>query len=62
MYAYGYQNLEQAQHTLLAAGIPGNGCEGCDVCSVKCASGFNVKERIEDISRLRAVPPEFLKV
>jgi uncharacterized protein len=61
MYAYGYNNMEQAQHTLQTAGISENGCSGCDVCSVKCTSGFNVKERIEDISRLRDVPREFLK-
>jgi predicted aldo/keto reductase-like oxidoreductase len=61
MYAYGYNNMEQAQQTLLAAGVSGNSCSGCDVCRVKCTSGFNLKERIEDISRLGAVPPEFLK-
>lgn len=61
MYAYGYRNMEHAQHTLLAAGISGNPCSGCDICSVKCREGFDVRERIEDISRLGDVPREFLK-
>jgi len=61
MYAYGYKNMEYAHHTLLTTGISGNPCSGCDVCSVKCRSGFDIKERIQDISRLRDVPREFLK-
>jgi predicted aldo/keto reductase-like oxidoreductase len=61
MYAYGYKNMEHAQHTLLEAGIPGNGCKECEVCNVRCVSGFDIKERIQDISRLRDVPREFLK-
>ena len=61
MYAYGYRNLEHAQYTLIEAGMQGNPCEKCEVCHVNCAAGFNVKERILDISRLRDVPGEFLK-
>jgi uncharacterized protein len=61
MYAYGYGNMEHAQHTLKESGLLGNPCEKCDVCSVNCTAGFNIKERIMDISRLRDVPSEFLK-
>jgi predicted aldo/keto reductase-like oxidoreductase len=60
MYAYGYRNFEHAQHTLLEAGLPANSCNNCLNCSVKCTAGFNIKERIEDISRLKNVPGEFL--
>jgi hypothetical protein len=28
---------------------------------VNCASGFDVRERIQDIARLKAVPMEFLR-
>jgi len=62
MYAYGYRNMEHARHTLLTADINGNPCDSCDVCNVKCRAGFDIKERIQDISRLRDVPAEFLKV
>jgi predicted aldo/keto reductase-like oxidoreductase len=60
MYAYGYRNFEHAQHTLMEAGIPADSCNNCLNCSVKCKAGFNIKERIEDISRLKNVPREFL--
>ena len=61
MYAYGYRNAEHARYTLLEAGIEGNPCELCNVCNVKCKAGFNIKDRIQDIVRLKDVPPEFLK-
>ena len=61
MYAYGYKNTEQAWHTLSDAGLPDRACDKCDVCSVKCSSGFNVKNKISDIVRLKGVPKDFLK-
>jgi uncharacterized protein len=61
MYAYGYRNLEHARHTLAEADYPGNPCSKCEVCNVNCIAGFNIKERIADISRLKDVPKEFLK-
>ena len=60
MYAYGYRNLQQAQHTLIEAGLTGNLCKNCKSCSVNCRAGFDIKERIEDILRLKNVPKEFL--
>ena len=62
MYAYGYKNIEQAWYALADAGLVHNSCDQCDVCSVKCNSGFDVKSRISDISRLKDVPVDFLKV
>src|SRR5512133_3586325 len=35
MYAYGYWNMEHAQHTLHTSGIQCNPCSGCDACNVK---------------------------
>ena len=60
MYAYGYRNMEHARHTLIEADFSGKPCESCNECKVKCVAGFNVKERILDISRLKNVPREFL--
>jgi predicted aldo/keto reductase-like oxidoreductase len=60
MYAYGYRNTVHAWHTLADAKLPGNPCENCGTCSVKCTSGFNVKNKIQDISRLMGVPKDFL--
>jgi hypothetical protein len=61
MYAYGYRNVADARHTLDSVDMPGDPCGKCDVCSVTCASGFDVKERVRDIVRLKDVPLEFLR-
>lgn len=60
MYAYGYRNIEQAWYTLADAKLSGNPCESCDVCKVNCASGFNIKNKILDIARLKNVPKDFV--
>jgi predicted aldo/keto reductase-like oxidoreductase len=60
MYAYGYRNLEHAQYTLNQAQLAGNPCDKCEVCNVNCTAGFDVKDRIQDIARLKNVPSEFL--
>jgi predicted aldo/keto reductase-like oxidoreductase len=61
MYAYGYRNAAQARHTLDTVELSGDPCGSCGECRVNCASGFDVRERIQDIARLKAVPMEFLK-
>ncbi len=61
MYAYGYKNTEQAWYTLADAELSGRPCDNCDTCSVSCAAGFNVKNKILDIARLRDVPLDFLR-
>jgi len=60
MYAYGYRNLTQALYTLEDTGVQENPCEKCSTCKVGCKSGFNVKGKIADISRLTSIPQEFL--
>ncbi len=35
-------------------------CDKCTICSVNCTMGFNIKERAEDIYRLKDVPVDFL--
>ncbi len=61
MYAYGYRNAAQARSTLDLVELSGDPCGKCETCSVQCASGFDVRERIQDIARLRDVPLEFLR-
>jgi predicted aldo/keto reductase-like oxidoreductase len=60
MYAYGYRNMEQAYYTLANSQLKDNPCDDCEACNVKCASGFDVKAKICDISRLQNVPRDFL--
>lgn len=60
MYAYGYRNLRHALYTLNTVDLPSKPCDTCDKCSVDCIVGFDVKHKIQDIARLKDVPPEFL--
>jgi succinate dehydrogenase/fumarate reductase-like Fe-S protein len=61
MYAYGYRNLDHAQQTLNLVQLSDKPCNQCEVCRVNCPTGFNVKNKIQDIARLKAVPQEFLR-
>jgi len=61
MYAYGYRNPAQARAALDTVETSGDPCAACETCRVSCASGFDVRGRITDIARLKAVPPEFLR-
>jgi len=60
MYAYGYKNLAQARHMLDISELRGNPCENCQTCNVRCISGFDIKNKILDISRLRDVPEDLI--
>jgi MinD superfamily P-loop ATPase len=60
MYAYGYGSPAKARETLEYSGLKGIPCSGCESCSVVCASGFDVKQKVSDIARLQDVPVEFL--
>ena len=61
MYAYGYRNVRQARSTLDSVAVPGQACGNCAVCGVTCASGFDIKDRVQDIVRLKDVPLEFIR-
>ncbi|MFC2155544.1 aldo/keto reductase [Acidobacteriota bacterium] len=60
MYAYGYKNLDLAKETFAAAELSKLPCTDCLACNVKCTMGFNVREKILDISRIQDVPSDFL--
>lgn len=60
MYAHAYRNREAAQALLLDLGLPEFPCGACGECPVHCAKGFDVRQRVRDIVRLREVPREFL--
>jgi len=59
MYANGYRNLYAAHDLISSLELSDNPCGSCSSCSVTCAFGFNVKKRIEDISRIKSVPIDF---
>jgi predicted aldo/keto reductase-like oxidoreductase len=59
MYAYGYKNTRQAWYTLADVEYSKQ-CENCTTCHVNCRAGFDIKNKIKDISRLKNVPPDFI--
>ena len=61
MYAYGYKNTAQAWHTMSGVEVSGKTCDKCDVCNVNCTAGFDIKNKILDISRLKDVPRDFVQ-
>ncbi len=60
MYLYGYRNLVEAQDLLSSLNLPASLCADCGSCPVKCLNQWNVSERIQNVVRLRDVPPEFI--
>jgi predicted aldo/keto reductase-like oxidoreductase len=60
MYAYGYGAPAKARKALDHLDLANIPCHDCSTCSVTCSSGFDVKGKITDIARIKAVPTEFL--
>ncbi len=60
MYTYGYNHLEKAHTLLTDLSVEENPCGDCDECTVKCIKGFDVAQRIADVTRLRSVPTDFI--
>jgi predicted aldo/keto reductase-like oxidoreductase len=60
MYAYGYGNPGKAKKTISEAASAGPPCLACTACSVSCAMGFDVRDRIMDVARVQDVPDDFL--
>jgi predicted aldo/keto reductase-like oxidoreductase len=59
MYAYGYRNMHHARQTVDMV-TNASVCDSCDACQVQCTAGFDVKKKMQDITRLKSVPEDFL--
>jgi predicted aldo/keto reductase-like oxidoreductase len=59
MYAYGYRDLPAALRNIQSVKDDPVACSACSSCVVDCPMGFNIKEKVLDILRLRDVPLEF---
>lgn len=60
MYAYGYGSLPMASELLSQTDVESDPCTGCDVCTAECVKGFNLRNKITDIARLKNVPRDFI--
>jgi hypothetical protein len=58
MYAYGYRNLGEAHDLVASLKVGEDPCGSCERCAVRCAYGFDVKERATDIARLQRLPAD----
>ncbi|MDR1155029.1 MAG: aldo/keto reductase [Bacteroidales bacterium] len=59
MYNYGYKSPALAREVIDELALAEDACD-CAVCKVKCAAGFQVAQKVQDITRLQYVPQEFL--
>lgn len=60
MYAYGYKNPALAKETLQSVDLHNTPCTDCHACAVTCSMGFDIRNKILDIVRLKDVPEDFL--
>jgi len=59
MYAYGYRDLPAAVRNIKSVKDSPIACADCSSCVVDCEMGFDIKEKVLDIIRLRDFPQEF---
>lgn len=60
MYNYGYSYPAKAQNTVAKLNLTADPCGSCPGCAVSCPNGFDIRERITDIARIKNVPTDFL--
>jgi predicted aldo/keto reductase-like oxidoreductase len=60
MYNYGYGEAKKGYELIQSLQLSDNVCVGCGKCTVKCNQGFDIAQKITDITRLKDVPGEFL--
>jgi predicted aldo/keto reductase-like oxidoreductase len=60
MYTYGYGNAVMGRDLVTSLRTGTSPCAGCETCTTRCVKGFNIRERIADVSRLAAMPEELL--
>ncbi|MBN1186194.1 MAG: aldo/keto reductase [Bacteroidales bacterium] len=60
MYAYGYKELAKSRQLIEELNYDEKACDECTICIVNCPHGFNVREKIADISRIKIAPKEML--
>lgn len=62
MYAFGHHNFPHAKYTLESHGLKRYPCSDCSHCDVKCTMGFDIRNKIREISGILDIPQEFLHV
>lgn len=60
MYMYGYGNLSLARNTADLASVKELPCTDCNECQVNCSMGFNIREKLLDIARIKDIPKDMI--
>ena len=60
MYAYGYKEMKMAKDVLVENGVQESPCVDCNICTARCVKGFNVNQKLNDISRIAKIHDDFL--
>jgi hypothetical protein len=60
MYAYAYRKPSEAKRVITQISPGDVPCVSYNDCRINCTMGFNVREKIIDVSRLKSVSDEFL--
>lgn len=60
MYAYGYRNLSLAKEAVESIDLSDIPCRSCRSCRIDCTMGFDIKNKVEDIARIRNVPHDLI--
>lgn len=60
MYAYGHKNLWLSKEYIKDMDLSRIPCSDCGRCSVKCAMGFDVKQKVLELAWIQNVPEKFL--
>ncbi len=60
MYTYGYNNAIMGRDLVSSLRTGVHPCTGCDACTAQCVKGFDIRDRVADVSRLAAMPEELL--
>jgi len=62
MYTHGYRDLAAAKLALEPVDVASaaHECGSCETCAVSCTMGFDVRDRVQDVARIRHVPDDFI--
>jgi predicted aldo/keto reductase-like oxidoreductase len=60
MYNYGYKSPALAKEVIDELALADDLCGDCTTCTVTCTAGFQVAQKVKDITRLQYIPREFL--
>jgi predicted aldo/keto reductase-like oxidoreductase len=60
MYAYGYHYSSKAKEVITDSNVAINPCADCNQCTVECVKGFNIAQRVTDVTKVLEIPDELL--